>query len=224
MSGRVLRFDDSAHREMDALLPWLVNGTLAGDELAAAQEHLRDCARCRREVELLQQLDAFCAIDQPAPDSSPAYRRLAASIDSQWWGRRFGRRSVNSLVRLVRPWGHAPAWTRWAIAAQFAVIVGAGLFFAVHDADSPAIYQSLGAPATRAAPAGAIAVVFDSALKESELRRILRTAGARVVDGPTESNAYVLQIGDGHRDAALAALRNEPGVRLAQPLSAAADR
>ena len=34
MTGRVLQFDPAAHKVADVLLPWLVNGTLEGDELA----------------------------------------------------------------------------------------------------------------------------------------------------------------------------------------------
>ena len=38
------------------LLPWYVNGTLAGEELAEVERHLRRCQRCHAEVEELCEL------------------------------------------------------------------------------------------------------------------------------------------------------------------------
>jgi hypothetical protein len=86
------------------------------------------------------------------------------------------------------------------------------------------LFQTLGAPATHTARGGRIAVVFVPEVAESELRRIVRDAGARLVDGPTESNAYVLEVPPADQDAIPAAFRVEPAVMLAQPLTAAADR
>ena len=40
MSGRVLRFEGSAHTEAQRLLPWFVNGTLKDEELALIERHL----------------------------------------------------------------------------------------------------------------------------------------------------------------------------------------
>jgi anti-sigma factor RsiW len=220
MSGQILRFDDSAHRAVDEILPWFVNGTLDGGERAAVEQHVRECARCRREVDLLKQLQAVCAIDEPRPDATLSYRRLCERID--------GRRPLSSLAERVRrlagPWQRVPAWARWAIAAEFAGIVVLAAGIAMPIGESAGLYQTLGAPALRAAPGGTVAVVFAPDATESELRRIVQSAGARVVDGPTESNAYVLEVPAGHRDAVLADLRAEPAVVLAQPLTAQPDR
>ena len=43
-------------RKVQELLPWYVNGTLAGEELAEVEGHLRRCRRCQAEVEELQKL------------------------------------------------------------------------------------------------------------------------------------------------------------------------
>jgi hypothetical protein len=220
MSGQILIFDDSAHRAADALLPWLVNGTLKGDELAAVEQHVRECARCQREIELLQQLQAFCAIDDRSPDATPSYRRLCERIAGRRWRSALGAR----LRGLLRPWQYAPLWARWAIAAEFAGIVALAALIAVPAGESTAPYQTLGAPGPRAVATATIAVVFVPEMTESELRRILQAAGARIVDGPTETNAYLLQIPPGRREEALAALRAEPAVALAQPLTAQPER
>ena len=220
MSGRILKFDDSAHRAADEMLPWFVNGTLDGDDLAAVDRHVRECARCRREVDLLKQLQAVCASDGPTEDATPAYRRLHERIASGRSLSSFGDR----VCALLLPWQCAPAWARWAIAAEFAGIVMLAAWVAMPVGEPIGLFQTLGAPATHTARGGRIAVVFVPEVAESELRRIVRDAGARLVDGPTESNEYVLEVPPGDQDAILAAFRVEPAVMLAQPLTAAADR
>ena len=220
MSGQILKFDDSAHRAADEMLPWLVNGTLDGDDLAAVDRHVRECARCRREVDLLKQLQAVCARDGPALDATSAYRRLRQRIAGGRPLSPFGDR----VGAPVRPWQLAPAWTKWAIAAQFAGIIMLAAWVAMPVGESTGLFRTLGAPATQTAPGGRVAVMFVPEVAESELRRIVQTAGARLVDGPTESNAYVLEIPAGNRDAILTALRAEPAVMLAQPLTMELER
>jgi hypothetical protein len=220
MSGQILKFDDSAHRAADAALPWFVNGTLGGDDLALVEQHLRECARCQREVDLLRQLQTVCASDAPAPDATPAFRRLYDRING---GRRPGALG-DRLRGLLRRWQLAPGWARWAIAAEFAGMVALAVWVAPPGGGSAALYQTLGAPAAPTASVGTIAVVFLPEVKESELRRILHAAGARIVDGPTESDAYVLQVPARHREGILATLRADPAVALAQPLTGQSDR
>lgn len=220
MSGQILKFDDSEHRAADAVLPWFVNGTLEGNELAFVEQHLRECARCRREIDLLKQLRIACTIDEPVPDATPAYRRLSERIGG---GRRLSA-LADRLRGLLRRWHRAPDWARWAIAAEFAGIVALAVWVTPPGGEFAAPYQTLGAPVASTASVGTIAVVFLPEIKESELRRIVQNAGARVVDGPTESNAYVLQVPAGHREEVLAVLRADPAVVLAQPLSAQSDR
>jgi hypothetical protein len=220
MSGQILQFDDSAHRAADAVLPWYVNGTLKGDELAAVEQHVRQCARCRREVDLLKELDAHCAVDEPVPDATPAYRRLSTRIS--------GSRRLDAVADRLRDlgwsWQRAPGWARWGIAAEFAGIVMLAVWLAVPGSETAALYQTLGAPGARTAGVGTIAVEFVPETTESELRRIVQAAGGRVVDGPTASNAYVLQVPVGQREQVLARLRAEPAVVLAQPLTVRPDR
>src|SRR5207253_10892561 len=76
MTGRVIPFDAAAHNVADALLPWFVNGTLKGDELALVQRHLGECARCQHEVEWLRELHAACIAGEAMPGASAAFRHL----------------------------------------------------------------------------------------------------------------------------------------------------
>jgi hypothetical protein len=220
MSGQILRFDDSAHSAADAVLPWFVNGTLTGHELATVEQHLQECARCQREVDLLRQLQAVCTAEEPVVDPTPSYRKLSERIAR---GTRLGI-VKEGLLGLSGHWQGTPAWARWAIAAQFVGVVAMALWLVAPSGDTGAVYRTLGAPGSHASNTGTVAVMFAPDLTTAELRRIVQSVGARIVDGPTASNAYVLQISVGHRDAALAALRAERGVVLAQPLAIGADQ
>ena len=47
-----------AHREAQAALPWLANGTLAGAELERVEAHVHGCGACRAELAMLHTLRA----------------------------------------------------------------------------------------------------------------------------------------------------------------------
>ena len=70
-------------------------------------------------------------------------------------------------------------------------------------------YRALGSAAQ---PQGKLVVVFKPATTEREMRRILQANGARVVDGPTVTDAYVLALPASQANAALDRMRAEPAV------------
>ncbi|MCR4403744.1 MAG: zf-HC2 domain-containing protein [Candidatus Acetothermia bacterium] len=57
-------------RKIRKLLPWYVNGTLVGEELAGVEGHLRRCRRCLAEVEDLRRLQA--GLVQALEEAGPA--------------------------------------------------------------------------------------------------------------------------------------------------------
>lgn len=206
MTGQVLRFDAAAHKVVDALLPWYVNGTLEGDELEGVQRHLHECALCRQEVEWLRELYEACAVAEAAPGAPKAFRKLRHRLE----GRSARDRAAANPVR------NGPVWTRWAVAASLAValIFGATL---LQDTSAPALYRTLGASGGTER-AGSMVVVFDPATTEADLRRILREADARLVDGPTQTNAYVIHVPAEAQQNAIRALRAERAVVLVESL------
>jgi anti-sigma-K factor RskA len=210
VSGRVVPFDLPNHKVADVLLPWFVNGTLEKDELAFVEEHLSQCALCQREVEWLRELRAACVEGETAGDASAVFGKLRRQLDE----RRTSRREVS---RMGGSWARAPRWSRWAMAVELAAIVGlAGAL--LPSADGPPLYRTLGAQNSAAQPKGALVVVFDPTTTEADLRRILRRENARVVDGPTQANAYVLEVAPERRKQTLQALRAEPAVTLVEQL------
>jgi hypothetical protein len=118
-----------------------------------------------------------------------------------------------------RAWRRSEAWTRYAIALQFCMIVAVGGAL-LATRDSPTPYRTLGSTPAAGRDAGSIAVVFDPQATEGEMRRIVSAAGARIVDGPTQTNAYVLALPHDRVDASLSMLQSQRAVLLAAPLGA----
>ena len=82
-------------------------------------------------------------------------------------------------------------------------------------------YRALGEAPAAAARIGNVLVMFGPSTSEPGLRRALEASHARLVDGPTSTGAYILSVAPEQRAAALAILRAQPGVTLAEPIDAA---
>lgn len=206
----VVRFDDGdAHAACEALLPWYALGQVDAQERAEIEAHLGACAPCRAALARERQLQRLLGEAMPdAPrerDIARGFAALRDRIDSEqaaaWW---------------TRPSTLPAAW-RVLLLAQAVVI---GLMVAVllwPRAPVDARYRTLGAaPAALAVRADAV-VSFAPGTSEAQLREALRAVGARLVDGPTASDAWLVALPQGDAGA-LARLRAQPGVSLAVSL------
>jgi hypothetical protein len=109
------------------------------------------------------------------------------------------------------------------MAAQLAVILALGTVVVIGD-DRPAVYRTLGADNARAPVTGTFVVVFDPAATELDLRRMLRAVDARIVDGPTQANAYLLEVPANRREQTAHALKADRHVVLVESLDPGAAR
>jgi len=208
----VLPFGASTHAAADTLLPFYVNGTLRGDELAFVKEHVRACKRCQNEVDWLRKTFAALAAEavlQEAPRVVTGPARQSENGGRQ----RTGTAQIQGKLRTTH------SWTRWLLAAQLAAIVVLGTLLAT-DTRYVASYRTLGVPNPSVQVQGAIAVLFDPSITESEMRRVVVSVGAQIVDGPTSTDIYVLEVPAERTDRALQTLRTDRAVRLAEPLGA----
>jgi anti-sigma factor RsiW len=209
VTARIIPFDAATHKVAHVLLPWWVNGTLEGDERAFVERHLVECPECRQEVEWLRELHAACIAGEATPGASVAFRNLRRQMEEPR-----GRDSLTGLRQLrIR----TRRWWQWALAAEFAVIVVLGGLL-LTGADNPALYRTLGAGNAKTPATGSLVVVFDPATTEAEVHRILRSAKARIVDGPTRANAYVLEVAPGQADRAAQAIKAERATLLLESL------
>jgi hypothetical protein len=107
-------------------------------------------------------------------------------------------------------------WLRAAVALQFGAIAVLAALLARPSAQ-PDNYRVLGAAGANGM--ARVVVTFRPDTPEAELRRIVRASGARIVGGPTVTDAWLVGA-DGKLDPVLARLRAEPAVTLAEPLVA----
>ncbi|MFS2002884.1 zf-HC2 domain-containing protein [Duganella sp. CT11-25] len=214
MNGRVFRIDIPAHQAVQELLPWYAGGQLAPDEARRVHEHLQGCAQCRQDLEWEHSLraEAAAATDglPEGVDMEGALARLLPALGPQ-------ERTVTAPRTL--PWwrtaaANQPSWLRWAVAAQWVVIAGLAALL-LRPAADPADYHVLG---SGVAAGGNLVVVFQPNTSERDLRRILQAQNARVVDGPTVTDAYLISVPAAGRAQALQALRAESAVKLVEPL------
>jgi hypothetical protein len=227
MTGRVLDFVRSPHRRTQELLPWFLNGTLEGDEAQQVEEHLRGCPACQAELECLTVLRSDYVHTELAPEAQAAFARLRPSLmDEATSGSRAPRRAAPPRAKArrapVQGWAAArlasvPVWIKLTLAAQFALILGLG-WQALQADRGPLAYHPLSLAGGPERAAGSLVVVFDPNAAQHDVVRILHACGGRVVDGPTESNGYVVAVPDGALNVALTRLRAEPAVVLAEPM------
>ena len=223
MSGRVLRFEGSAHSQAMRLLPWYVNGTLLAEELKLVSQHLAGCSECRCEVEELRQLQDACTRADDPTDAAPSFARLRRRLQHD------RARQPSLWDRLRRHWMQSPTWFRVTLAAQSCallaltgVLIGQQ-FSTVRRATGPvSIYRTLGdiSPGERDTNRrdARLVVVFDPRISHAEMQRLLRSSRTRIVDGPNEAGAYVLSAQADGQEAALDVLRGSRGVVLVQSL------
>jgi hypothetical protein len=213
----VVPLDARVHREAQALLPWFAAGTLDAFDRERVEAHLAECPHCQAELAFERRLQALH--DAALPDAG----RDDAAVERGW--RRIEARLDAEPARA--PWSRlAQAWRGWRgagvalhpapLAAAFGLALALGAALALLPA-LPDRYRALGAPSSGAAR-GSVVVMFRPGTSEAELRQALRAAGARVVDGPTPADAWVLDVPAGTQAAALAALRAQAAVALAEPL------
>ncbi|MES2264007.1 MAG: zf-HC2 domain-containing protein [Pseudomonadota bacterium] len=205
-----------AHQAAQALLPWFVNATLQDEERLMVSAHLRDCAHCRSDVEMLGQLRAAPPALPAGLDPERALARLMPRLEAQF--KDTPARTDTTLAGRLRAWlTGGRGWMPWALAGQ-AVVLTALAFQLAHVGGDARNYRALGNAGQPAA--GSVVVMFQPDTRLADVQRIMHASGARIVDGPTVTGAYLLDVPDARQAQALASLRAESAVQLAEPLHA----
>jgi hypothetical protein len=104
-------------------------------------------------------------------------------------------------------------WAMAAQAASLAVLVPMLIF--AFTREQP-LYRTLGSAPSAAS--GNVVVIFKPDSSEQTLRTILMQNRARIVDGPTSTDAYVLHVPADRRTAVLSRLKGDRNVSLAEPI------
>lgn len=226
----------SLHEETWVLLPWLANDRLSGAERERAEEHVRLCDECTRELRAQRALcDALSAPERVTYAPAPSFRKLLERIDGPGAQAPRGgesaaapRGEATALRGRNKPRaGNAALWRPpgLAWAASFLVMVAMTAMVAVAYHWSEARYVTVLDP-TAAHPAQVLQIAFDRELTIGEVEELLRADGAHVVEGPDTTGIFgiapVAHAGDRDLNRQLrrlaTRLRADPRVRWVQPI------
>jgi hypothetical protein len=224
----------SRHQEVWLQLPWLATGRLAPAERQIAEEHVRQCTECEQELALQQLMQtALTEPDRVTYAPGPSFRKLMARIDG---GGKAAARTQRSKLPTVRSLtgrlGHVSLWRPpgLAWAASFLLLFGiTGMMVTAYRWSEPSYITHTDTPALTP---NVLHIALDRSLPIGEVEELLRTGGARIVEGPGNTGILgVTPIGvvTGQTSASSAnkqlrslsaRLRTDPRVLWVQPLVA----
>ena len=188
------------HERADELLPWLVNGSLDGEEARTVEGHLADCVTCRRrQAELRLLAEAVAAEVTPTVSAQRSLELL--------------RPRLNDGVRQAPRPRRAARWASVAAAASVAIALLAWGWMA---RPRPA-FRTLAAPEALAAEGPQLRVLFTEDASEREIRGLLHEIGGEIVAGPTPLGLFTIELPRGSRPSPVVErLRAHPRVRFVE--------
>ncbi|HXW73206.1 MAG TPA: zf-HC2 domain-containing protein [Steroidobacteraceae bacterium] len=179
---------DALPHDESLLLPWLANGRLSGAERVRLEEHVRDCAACAQE--LVQQrlmCQALTAPERVTYAPGPSFRKLMERIDGRTARRHTPRRRMAVIpLRSAVASAWRPPGLAWA--ASFLLMLGCGVFALTAYRWTQPLYATHTAAAPRAADV--LHIAFVPSLSIGDAGKLLREAGARVVEGPDATGIF----------------------------------
>ena len=221
----------ASHRECWDLVPWLVNDTLNPAQRQRVEQHLSECADCRREAAEQKSLRAHMVQEDAvlyAPQAS--LQKLLNRIDDT-------SPHADAPTRPSRQFAGSTA----AKLLAATVLVGVVSFVAFDSISALRLREERSAPryaTLTSKPAASVSgpaarVVFAPSMSLAQLSELLRTSNAQVVTGPTEAGVYTLVFGaagsgasidrqaqEAQVGAAVQVLRRNPNVLFAEVVGA----
>ena len=208
---------DLEHQEVSALIPWYVNSRLSESERLKVDAHLADCAACRTDVLLEQQV--FEAIKgAPTVEYMPAasLKRLQSRLDALQSAAPAADAAPVVRIRSGR-------WPKRAVMAASVAVMAITISLLLADRwvqfraqQAAPNYHTVTSSPPRARDE-VIRAVFAPTITLVELQAILDEAELRIVSGPTEAGVYSLAANSRRPvSSSLALLRLHAQVRFAE--------
>jgi hypothetical protein len=221
--------DPCAHHDAWLSLPWLANGRLSGAERLRIEEHVRGCPLCTREVAAQRRLcDVLTEPERVTYAPGPSFRKLMERIDGRAPVAPAEPRAArlrSFAARRSSLW--RPPGLAWA--ASFLLLVGfVGLAATTHRWLQP-LYGTYTSDTQTSRTV--LHIAFIRSLSIDEVSDALRSAGARVVEGPDATGIFgvtpvAASPNTADASAGLSALagrlRADTRVRWVEPISGAA--
>jgi anti-sigma factor RsiW len=214
------------HREVSALLPWYVNGSIGEQDRQRVDAHLSACADCSNELAQEQHIYRAMTADT-AIEYMPAasLKRLQARLDGV--GADTAANEAADARSSAAPGRRSMPWPRLMAASVAVMAVALSLLAAdrwlrFRGPAAQPNYYTVTTSAPR--PQGeVIRAVFSPTITLVELQSILDEAQLRIVSGPTEAGVYSLAAKSSRPvSSSLALLREHAKVRFAESTLASA--
>jgi hypothetical protein len=207
---------DSEHQEVSALIPWYVNSTLLEHERLKVDTHVLECAACRADLAMEQQI--FAGIK-----SAPAIEYMPAASLKRLQSRLDGLQSRSAAVDAApAEEARSVASKRGLLAASIAVLaISISLLLAdrwvqFRAQQAAPSYRTVTSTPPRA-PDEVIRAVFAPSTTLVEMQAILEESALRIISGPSEAGVYSLAATSGRPvRSSLQLLRQHPTVRFAE--------
>ncbi len=205
--------------QIDALTPWVLNGTAPVADCERFEQHLIRCDSCRERVEMERTLLSRMRAAEPSTADKFEQAELA-------WTR-FDR-SLGTGSATTPAAARAPRYLRWIIAAQAAALLIFALAFVQLSTEqnrAAANYRTVTTPSSSSVPIDArerqlLRLAVDRNLAASTLEQLARDHGAVVIDGPSAQGVVTLELlPERLQQQVIDQLRAIPGILLAEPLS-----
>ncbi|MBL8299477.1 MAG: hypothetical protein JNN30_14150 [Rhodanobacteraceae bacterium] len=207
--------------DIQALLPWYVNGTLNETERAAVESYLAEHPQERSALEFWrhaaaeQRHGAAVAAEDVGLDKTLERIRRETT----------GKTTHSEPVSRGWNWRWLDHWLRPALAVAMLVVVVQSVLLLRQSAQPPISYRG-STPPTPAGEAARVSadqaflrVTFEPAATEGELRVLVAGAGGWVVGGPGLAGEYYLAVPKQSVVAATDALRGSHAVRDVAPVA-----
>jgi len=185
--------------EAKRLLPWYVNGALEQSERRALESELARSAELRRE---LDEARVMRGAVRDLHAEVPAFRaslfdEALQRIDALEASAAKPKASVSVLRRITssvaRDWRAASSVTRFAMAAQFALIFVMAGFLLRPAFQSDSEYETASATTAVTSDGGPrFDVIFNPEVTTGEVASFLETEGLQIVSGPSAQQRYVV--------------------------------
>lgn len=177
----------SRRDEMESLLPFYLNGTLDGDDLARLEQWLAEdpaaaTALGAAEAELI----ASVAGNEAVKPRADALSRFSAALDHEAAPR------VSAPSALKSAWSRltaAPAWLAWAAAAAMLALVVVETVRTPDQGEAPRV-----AGAGEAADQPFALIAFKPDARVEAVAAILSETGASIIDGPKPGGFFRVAI------------------------------
>lgn len=174
------------------LLPWYANGTLPDAQRSEVERHLGGCEHCRAELAWITRLGADVKAATPRPAGDLGLSRFLERIAPE--------SNVLPLRRRERP-----RWLVPALALAASVLVAQTLVIGVLLHDRQQTLHTLGGPGV--AQGTLLQVTFTPQATEAQIRLLLASVEARIVDGPGALGVYTVSVPPEHADVAMRGLQ-----------------